>query len=235
MAFALDSTQPGFLGPSPTETSTQFDFENFMQYCVAGITGLPGPLVRPRWQPNPPPTPDISVDWAACGITRSQASFSPYFQHHAESEPGYDRFSRSERVTYRVSFYGPHAGDYAEMLRDGLFIDQNRAVWRANSLGLVEAERIEHTADLFRQQFRDRYDLEIILNRQARRIYNVRTLLRAKGTITGNDFGGRIVTDTFDTDLASHVVTGNVTIWDVQQRTSDPPTIWDNGKTNWDA
>jgi hypothetical protein len=198
MPFAADSTQPGYLGPSPTETLIELDWENFLQATVAGITGLPGNLVRPRWQPTPPPTPDVSVDWAACGITRITGNFSPYFEHHGETDPnGYDRLSRQEQCVYRVSFYGPHAGDNAAILRDGLFIDQNRQLWRQNAVGLVEAQQIDHVPDLFRQQWRDRYDLEIVINREVRRIYLVRSLLGANVAITANDFGGRVVEDDF--------------------------------------
>jgi len=231
MTWAADSTQPGYLGPAPTETLDALDWENFLQQCVAGITGLPGELVRPRWQPNPSPTPDVSVDWVACGITRTVAQFSPYLKHHGEEEPGYDRLGRSEQVTYRVSSYGPHAGDVIAILRDGLFIDQNRQLWRENSVGLVEAERIDHVPELFRQQWRDAYHLEIILNRQVRRVYNVRTLLRAKGTITGNDFGQRTVTVTYDT--ASAIVPG--TLWDVSTARASDVTVWDDGSTTWDV
>lgn len=231
MAWAADSTQPGYLGPSPTETLDQLDWENFLQACVAGISGLPGTLVRPRWQPNPPPTPDVTIDWAACGITRTTGRFSPYHHHYAETEPGFDRSSRQEQVFYRVSFYGPHAGDLCAILRDGLFIDQNRQLWRENAVGLVEAERIDHVPELFRQQWRDAYHLEIILNREVRRVYNVRTLLRAKGTITGNDWGKRTVTTTFDT--AQAIVPG--TLWDIGLSRAAQGTVWDDGATIWDA
>lgn len=195
MTWAPDSRSPGYLGPSPTETMVQVDWENFLQATVAGITGLPGTLVRPRWQPNPPPTPDVATDWAAAGIVRISANFSPYHQHHGEqlAGPGYDLLSRQEQCIYRVSFYGPHAGDLCAILRDGLFIDQNRQFWRENAVGLVEAERIEHVPELFRQQWRDCYNLEIVINREVRRLYNVRSLLAAQIHVVGNDFGGRLI------------------------------------------
>jgi len=230
MTWAADSTEPGFLGPAPTESLDQLSWENFLQECVAGIIGLPGELVRPRWQQNPTPTPDVSIDWAACGITRSVAQFSPYMHHYATPDPGLDIMGRTEQVFYRVSCYGPHAGDNIAILRDGLFVDQNRRLWRENSVGLVEAERIDHVPEPFRQQWRDAYHLEIILNRQVRRQYNVRNLLRAKGTITGNDFGQRTVTVPYDTDTAR---LAERTIWDVGHgRTGE--TIWDDGLTVWD-
>jgi hypothetical protein len=202
MVWVADSTQPGYLGPAPTETLLQLDWENFLQFCVAGITNLPSDLVRPRWQVNPVPTPDTSVDWAACGIVRTTTGMA-YHHHYGQQQagPGYDILSRQERVVYRVSFYGPHAGDLVSILRDGLSIDQNRAMWRANAVGLVEAGTIDHVPDLYRTQFRDRYDLEIILNREVRRFYLVRNLRGAEVLITANDPGGRVVQDEGDTPV----------------------------------
>jgi hypothetical protein len=165
---------------------------------------LPGNLVRPRWQPNPPPTPDVSVDWAACGITRVTASFEPSSQHYGDATgglAGYDRVRRQEQVTYRVSCYGPNAGDNCSMLRDGLYVEQNRQFWKLNAVGLVEAQTIDHVPDLFRQQWRDRYDLEIIVNREVRRIYLIRDLVRAKGVILANPPGTTQTVDVeWDTD-----------------------------------
>jgi hypothetical protein len=203
MPFAEDSREPGYLGPSPTETLIEVDWENFLQTTVAGIIGLPGNLVRPRWQPNPPPTPDVSVDWAACGITRTVANFEAAIQHYGDMTgglAGYDRVRRQERITYRVSCYGPHAGDNCAMLRDGLYVEQNRQFWHLNAVGLVEAQQIDHVPELFRQQWRDRYDLEIILNREIRRIYLVRDLVRSTGVIIGNPPPGeRTIEDDWDT------------------------------------
>lgn len=227
MAWAADSTHPGFLGPSPTETLTELNWVNFLQATVAGIIGLPGNLVRPRWQPNPPPTPDVSVDWAACGITRSTANFEPYMHHYASPDPGHDVLRRQEQVNYLVSCYGPNAGDNIAILRDGIFVDQNRAGWRENAVGLVEAERITHVPELFRQQWRDRYDLEIVINREVRRVYLVRNLLRARGPIYGESQGREVETwyDTGDVTAESAPVQ---TKWD------DGATSWDDGDTIWD-
>lgn len=230
--WAADSREPGYLGPSPTETLLQVDWENFLQTTVAGIIGLPGYLVRPRWQPNPPPTPDVTVDWAACGITRVTANFEPAIQHYGDATgglAGYDRVRRQEQVTYRVSCYGPHAGDNIFILRDGLYVEQNRPFWRRNAVGLVEAERVEHVPDLFRQQWRDRYDLEILINREVRRVYLVRDLTRSIGTISG-DGSGHVVTVGWDTGPPPPTTPPppRETSWD------DGLTIWDGGTTLWD-
>jgi len=43
------------------------------QALVVGITGLPGTLVRPRWQPVPPTQPSVTTNWAAIGVTTNAA------------------------------------------------------------------------------------------------------------------------------------------------------------------
>jgi len=210
MAFAPDSTHAGYLGPSPTETWDDLNWENFLQQCVAGITGLPGTLVRPLWQRNPPPTPDLDINWAACGIIRTTANFVPYLDHRSDDGLGYDRLRRQEQVRYRVSFYGPNADDYAAMFRDGLFIEQNRALWRMNAVGLVEAENIDRVPDLFRQQWRERANIELTINREVRRIYKVRNLVRAQALITAEDYSGRILHAEIDTGFV--VVDGQISV-----------------------
>jgi len=86
---ALDSSQIGPLLPGPGIFRYTYSLasdpaywsgsvpqdgqplEDFMQSLVAGITNLPGNLVRPRWQPQPLPIPPHNVDWAAIGINSS--------------------------------------------------------------------------------------------------------------------------------------------------------------------
>ena len=193
-----DSTQPGYLAPQ-TETLEGVSWENFLQELVAGVSGLDPTLVRPRWQPIPPNTPDVTVDWCAVGITRVESDWDPVRLHYSQ-EPGYNRLHRHEIVTYLCSFYGPHAVEFAGVLRDGLFIEQNRAVLRVNAAGLVEVSEVRRTADLFREQFRDRFDLDVVLRREVRRVYLIRNLLRSRGPIIANDFGDRVIETEFDTD-----------------------------------
>jgi hypothetical protein len=179
MPFVPDSTQAGFLGPV-TDTLEGIAWENFLQELVAGITGLDPALVRPRWQPVPPTTPNVSVDWVGCG-------------------EGIDILRRHENVTYSCSFYGPHSADLAAILRDGILVEQNRAVLRVNAVGLTEVTEVRRATELFREQFRDRHDLNILLKREVRRTYNVRNLSRAIGTITATDFADRTLESGFDT------------------------------------
>jgi hypothetical protein len=204
MTFAPDSTQAGYLAPT-TLSMLGLPFEDFMQEVVAGITGINPTLVRPRWQPQPPTTPAVTVDWIACGVLRTEADWNPAIIHQTDQN-GTDLLLMQEHITYIISIYGPHSDDYAGMLRDGLFIEQNRALFRSNGIGLVEVSDIGRVPELFRQQWRDRNDLEVHLNRQVRRVYNVRSLLRSTGTILAQGPGDaeHMVEADWDTDLIPH-------------------------------
>lgn len=201
MTWVPDSTPPGYLGPS-TETIDGTTWEDFLHDVVAGVSGLDPTLVRPRWQPQPPTTPSVNVTWVAFGVMRTDADFEPWINHYG-TDPAHDLLQRMERVTVLCSFYGPLAQETAGVLRDGLYIDQNRAAFRANGVGIIEVEEIVRTADLFREQFRERSDLNLVLRREVRRSYNVLNLVRARGPIIGNDFDGRTVTVEYDTDAAT--------------------------------
>lgn len=233
MGYAPDSTQSGYLGP--TDEMLQGDpFDDFLQEVVVGITNLPPELVRPRWQPQPPTTPAVNVDWCAIGVMSIASDFEPWVNHFGmEPEPGEDVLQRMERLVVLASFYGPDAQTYAMTLRDGIYIDQNRAAFRANAVGIIEIDDIVRNAELFREQWRNRSDLNMHLRREVRRIYQVRNLLRATGPIIANSQGTRTVTVQYDTAGLGGpppAVGVSPTVWD---DSPDGPTVWDYGETEW--
>jgi hypothetical protein len=60
--FAPDSRTAGYLGPkgSPDPVPLEGDaWEDFCQQVVAGVTGLPGNRVFPRWQLEEPNHPAL--------------------------------------------------------------------------------------------------------------------------------------------------------------------------------
>ena len=64
-----NSATGGYLLPTGTNPyPSTLTFLQFMNTVMAGISGLPSALVRPRWQPNPPVQPDIDTDWLAFGV-----------------------------------------------------------------------------------------------------------------------------------------------------------------------
>jgi hypothetical protein len=150
MGYAPDSTEAGYLGPT-TETLDGDPWDDFLHDTIAGITGFDGTLVRPRWQPQPPTTPARTVDWCAFGVMSVAADFEPWINHYSDPPPGFDPMQRMERQTVLVSFYGPNAQANAGILRDGIYVDQNRALFRENAVGIIEVSPLTRNSELFRQ------------------------------------------------------------------------------------
>jgi hypothetical protein len=201
LPFVTDSRLAGYLGPDPSPEPLDDDaLDVLLQNVVAGVTGLPGNLIFPRWQPEPPIHPPFGTDWVAIGITSSPADWQPSIIHVSSNSThpdGFDAFQRMELDTLLCSFYGPNAGNHAALLRDGLFIDQNAAELRKHSMAVVEVRDMATVPELFRTRWLIRIDLEVVFRREIRRNYPVLNLLRAQGEILGGD---RPIEDDWDTN-----------------------------------
>jgi hypothetical protein len=149
---------------------------------IVGLTGLPGNMVRPRWQPTVPKQPDPSVNWCAIGVTNSDPDANPTIVHSPTGE-GSDMLLRHEVLTVLASFYGPNASANAAQARDGLFISQNHAMLTAYSMGLVSVGPKRPAPELVNQQWVRRFDFEIFIRRQIVRTYNVLNILSAQATL----------------------------------------------------
>jgi hypothetical protein len=207
MAGSNDSTEPGYLLPqTPLQPLADDAFDDFLHDVVAGITGFDPTLVRPRWEPEPAPRPDISVNWGAFGVTETITDFEPWVGHFPNSGNGYDALQAHELVTVLCSFYGPNAEQYCSFLQRGLYVDQNRAALRANGVGLVAVSGLTRAAEFVKERWWPRSDLDITLRREVRYNYNVLNLLRAMGPIIGQPPDDtRVIEDDYDTDRAAEV------------------------------
>jgi hypothetical protein len=200
MPFVGDSRTPGFLGPNPSPHPLDDEnWEDFLHDVIAGVTGLDPTLVRPRWQLEPPNMPDFHTDWVAFGVTDTQIDFAPAIIHIDEGE-GRDLLQEHEMDTVLCSFYGPNAMRYCSYLRRGLFIWQNRAMLRANAVGLVEVGTFTHAPELIREQWHNRIDTSVVMRREIRYDYNVRNIVRAQVDMNTNPPGEtRILNRDIDT------------------------------------
>jgi hypothetical protein len=191
LPFVTDSRTAGYLGPDSSPAPLEDDaFDAVLQNIVVGITGLGSNLVFPRWQPEPSIHPPFGTDWAAIGVISTQSDWQPSVIHvdsNSTHPDGFDVFQRMEVDTLLCSFYGPNAGKNAAFLRDGLFIDQNVAELRKNSIGLVEIRDLATVPELFRNRWLNRIDMEVVLRREIRRNYPVLNLLQAHGQILESD------------------------------------------------
>src|SRR6185437_11129663 len=82
------SASGGYLAPSSALPLEDGAFDAVLQGFVVGVTALAGNLVRPRWQPIPPPTPDPTVNWCAIGVVVEDPAEGKGFITHDGSDNG---------------------------------------------------------------------------------------------------------------------------------------------------
>jgi hypothetical protein len=176
-----DSSVAGYLQPTGTGPAEDADLDAIFQQLVVGITGLPGSMVRPRWQPTVPKQPEASVNWCAIGVTGIEHDANSYEQHNPSGD-GSDTFIRHEVITVLASFYGANALNFAAQARDGLYAQQNNSTLDQYEMGLVEVGSIVTAPELVNQQWVRRFDLPIRVRRRVVRTYPVLTVLSAQST-----------------------------------------------------
>jgi hypothetical protein len=179
----IDSSIAGYI--LPTTTTPVFDeaFEDFLHDVFAGVTGIDGKLVRPRFQPEPPNFPAFGTDWLAFGVTGEVPDTFGYEEHRPDGE-GYDLTQRHEIVNVLLSFYGPNASANRSFLTDGLQIEQNRAALMAASVGVVACGGPMRAPVLQKERWLNRVDMTVTLRREIRRTYPILSFVSAGGMIT---------------------------------------------------
>jgi hypothetical protein len=187
-----DSSTGGYLAPDPaTAPIDDAAFDAFMQQVVVGITGLPGTLVFPRWQPEPPDLPAFGTNWCAIGEVNVYPDIYAAVIHDpvANNGNGTDYLQRQETIELIASFYGPNCRSFCGMLRDGLQIAQNREVMSAAGMNLVETGNPRRAPVLIKNLWTDRIDQPFTIRRAILRSYPVLSLLSEAGTLV-IDTGG---------------------------------------------
>lgn len=183
--MANTSATGGYLAPaaSPAPAPAEdADLEDVLQKMVAGISGLPGKFVRPRWQPDPPKQPEPNVNWCAVGVGDQKTVANPAIDHNGSDE-GHDQYQMHEEMQVMCTFYGPQAQAYASILRDGIFIPQNSEAVKNLGMAFFGASDIRPVPELVNQQWVRRYDLFIQMRRQVVRVYPVLNILSADPVI----------------------------------------------------
>lgn len=171
--------------------------DDLLQQAVVGITGLAGTLVRPRWQPVPtqePPAPD--TNWCAIGVHDETPDDNAAVIHHGDGDAedtdtgalagGWSETQRHSDLQVLASFYGAQALSYANILRDGLAIAQNRDMLRAGGLAFVSSGKAVAMPELVSNRWRRRFDVMIKFRRMVQRSYAVRNINEAVGEIVSD-------------------------------------------------
>jgi len=182
------SAQLGFLTPVSPAPLNDEALADLLATVVAGITGFDRNLVRPRWQrptqsPHVGPTqPSFGTDWCAVGVTTQDPHDYPYEKHNSAGN-GTDTLTSWSRVSVLVSFYGPNCQGNASVLRDGIYVAQNRDLLRTAGLVLRDAGTLTAVPDIENAQWVNRCDLPVTFEREIARIYNIENIISAAGTV----------------------------------------------------
>lgn len=179
--MANDSTAAGYLQPTGTSPPEDANLDSIFQKLIIGLTGLPGNLVRPRWQATIPKQPEPATNWCAIGVTGIEHDANAYEQHNPAGN-GSDTFIRHEILSVLCSFYGANALSYAAQARDGMYVAQNNSTLDQFEMGLVEVGSIVTAPELVNQQWIRRFDLSMRIRRRIVRTYQILTVLSAQAT-----------------------------------------------------
>jgi hypothetical protein len=190
-----NSSTGGYLAPAvapaPLEGQALLRFFNGI---ISGITGLPGNLVRPFWQEEPPDVPDEGDAWVAFKITRRPSDVFPFVGRLPYApEDGNDHLQRHEELNIATTFYdtgitglnnsGGLADYYASLFRDGLAVPQNREPLFLAGMGLKNIGEVITVPVILKKRWQNRVDFEFAVNRQIDRTYPVNTIVSATGTV----------------------------------------------------
>lgn len=172
--FILD-----FPPPVPPSAET---IERALQTMTVALSGIPGPLVRPRWQPTPPVQPPPEITWASVGVSRVEMDDYPSIVHDGATTwpgmpaPGVDRMQRHGTVTVMATFYGPAAEDAAGQMRDALYVPQNWEPMSPLQMKLRTVRDLARVPELVNQQWLNRIDLVLEFRVQLDRVYPIMNL-----------------------------------------------------------
>lgn len=187
-----DSRWYGYLTPDATvcpEPNTDLDLFEIFQTLIAGVTGLPSSLVRPRWQPYPPLQPDITTNWIAVGVHTTHSDGFSWDLHNPALAGGIgeDLVITNTVLEVLCSCYGPKANFYASRIRAGLALGQNQAALLAHKIRVIHVEDAKIVPRQINTQWYNIVDLMVHMNREDVQVYPIRTIVQAKGTIVSED------------------------------------------------
>jgi hypothetical protein len=184
-----DSSSGGFLAPAANPLNTEDNaLDAILQGLVVGVTAIPGNLVRPRWQPVPPPQPDQDTDWAAIGVVDEDPEPNVATVHSGAGN-GSSTTYENDIITVLASFYGPTARGNANLLRSGLMVAQNRETMLVNTnLALLGIPgKSTFVPEIVNNVTVRRVDIELRFRRRTILVWPIDNLLVAKGTIATDD------------------------------------------------
>lgn len=157
-----------------------------LQSWLVGLTGLADDLVRPAWQPDPPPIPAFETPcWIAISIMRLESDWDAVTQHWSGTEgPGgpCDTVYRSQTIHLILTFYGKDASDYATIVRMGAGLKQNDEAL-GDWIRLVSVDEQVNVSEYLKGRWQKRVDVGVVLRRAVQFTYAVLDVAGTYGTI----------------------------------------------------
>jgi hypothetical protein len=173
------SATGGFLNVTDRSTTlTDQELDDLIHDWIVGVTALDPTLVRPAFQPDPPPIPDFPVTWCGFYIARVENDWDPVVTHIEDG----DTVWRNQRIELLLTFYGAAAGDAALVFRMGCGIRQNEEALEP-SVKLVQIDDQVTTSELIKGRWQRRVDVPVVLRRAIQFTYAVEDVARAYGSV----------------------------------------------------
>lgn len=173
-----DSSAAGFLRPLSAPIYDN-PLDDFFHDFLVGLSGIPGDLVRPRWQPEPPNQPDFTINWLAFGFPRiTEDAFA--YQDQDPDDPTQGLVQRDEILTMLMSFYGPQCGQLGKQVSAGIQLSQNRAYLRVQQISVVEVEDQIKLPALLKERWVPRVDINVRFRRRAGWVFAIRQVESAQ-------------------------------------------------------
>ena len=158
--------------------------DNFFRDVIGGLTGLStDTLIRPLFQLDPPPIPEPEIDWIAFGVSITEAEQGSAYLKVADDGLS-SELKRHERLDVSFQIYGLNNFSFANIIRDGLQLGQNREVLQANSISYTgnATPLIKLTEDVNGRYYK-RCDFTLSFAREVTRSYPVLSFLEAPSEI----------------------------------------------------
>lgn len=155
---------------------------DLLQNWVAGISGLPFAMVRPRWQPEPPILPEETETWCAFGIVSRETDIFSSEEHISDNE-GYDIVRAYQLLRCLASFYGPEADKAVLFFQQGFQIGQNREPLVRKGVTVVKCEQPTTAPEFIKERWLYRVDIQFVLRKRIELKYPIRNLISADITI----------------------------------------------------
>lgn len=180
-ASANTSATGGYLIDRPPLPPNDAQIVAMLQNMVSQMSGLPGHLVRPRWQSMPPTQPDASVTWASIGTVRQEVDDFPQIFHDGHAwldgaiAAGASRMQRHSTLYVLLTVYGPLSVDIAQRMRDAMYMPQQMEMMAPLKVLVVEDMMIA-PSEWHNNQWVGRIDLTIQFRLQIDRTYPVLNL-----------------------------------------------------------